>query len=203
MSDDEVRAAFAAAEEIRDPLDGLVERTSVDPAAPFRPQELQRLAELRQEDRAAFEAVRVALKESGFKRLTALDDAIDGVDRTSEDSDEKVRKQSDVLIELAREVGLFHSPDETGYADVNVDDHRETWPIRSKGFRRWLTRRFYLETDSAPNAEALNSALSVLEAQASFDGPTQDVYVRVANIGERIYLDLCNSTWQAIEICAG
>src|SRR4051812_48143595 len=158
MSDDEVRAAFDAAEEIRDPLDGLADRSKLDKAAPFRPDVLERLGELKHNDRGAFEALRASLKASGFQRLTALDDAIDDI---SVDSDEKVRKQADVLIELARGVDLFHASDDTGYADVAVDGHRETWPIRSKDFRRWLTSRYYLETESAPNAEALTSALGV------------------------------------------
>ena len=129
--------------------------------------------------------------------MTALDEAIDGFDAISDGSEEKARKQSDVLS-----THLFHAPDGTGYADVSVEGHRETWPIRSKGFRRWWTRRYYLETDSAPNAEALNAALSVLEAQATVDGPARDVYVRLANVGDKIYLDLCNSTWQTVEIYA-
>ena len=68
------------------------------------------------------------------------------VDAISDGSEEKARKQSDILIDLAGEADLFHAPDGTGYADVSVEGHRETWPIRSKGFRRWLTRRYYLET---------------------------------------------------------
>ena len=71
-----------------------------------------------------------------------------------------------------------------------------------KAFDAGWTRRYYLETDSAPNAEALNAALSVLEAQATVDGPARDVYVRLANVGDKIYLDLCNSTWQTVEIYA-
>ena len=66
MSDDQVRAAFEVAEEIRDPLDGLADKSKLDRAAPFRPEVLERLAEPRQEDRGGFEAVRVALKASGF-----------------------------------------------------------------------------------------------------------------------------------------
>ena len=83
MSDDEVRAAFDVAEEIRDPLDGLADRSKLDKAAPFRPEVLERLAELRQDDRGAFEALRPILRASGV-RLTALDDAIDGVDAISD-----------------------------------------------------------------------------------------------------------------------
>jgi hypothetical protein len=47
-----VAAAIDAAEEIRDPLDGLVEKTSTDPGAPFAPDALERLAALKKEDPA-------------------------------------------------------------------------------------------------------------------------------------------------------
>ena len=136
MSDDEVRAAFDVAEEIRDPLDGLADRSKLDKAAPFRAGGTRAACRTRQDDRGAFEALAPVLRASGV-RLTALDDAIDGVDAISDGSEEKARKQSDVLIELAGEADLFHAPDGTGYADFNVEGHRETWPIRSKGFRRW------------------------------------------------------------------
>jgi hypothetical protein len=41
-----VNDAVDAAEEIRDPLDGLVEKTAIDPGAPFAPDTLGRLAAL-------------------------------------------------------------------------------------------------------------------------------------------------------------
>src|SRR6266511_2198921 len=47
-------AAIDAAEDIRDPLEGLVERTSTDPGAPFAPDTLVRLVALKKGDRAAF-----------------------------------------------------------------------------------------------------------------------------------------------------
>jgi hypothetical protein len=42
-------------------------------------------------------------------------------------------KQADILIGLAQSAELFHSPDGTGFADLDINGHRETWPIRSKG----------------------------------------------------------------------
>ena len=45
-----------------------------------------------------------------------------------------VESQDQRLLELAEEVELFHPPDGTAYADVRVAGHRETWPVRSKGF---------------------------------------------------------------------
>jgi thioredoxin-like negative regulator of GroEL len=57
--------AIDAAEEVRDASDGLVEKTATDPGAPFAPDALARLAALKQDDRAAFEALRGQLKKAG------------------------------------------------------------------------------------------------------------------------------------------
>jgi hypothetical protein len=56
VSENLIAAAIEAAEEIRDPLDGLVEKTAIDPGAPFASDALEQLATLMKEDRAAFEA---------------------------------------------------------------------------------------------------------------------------------------------------
>ena len=39
--------------------------------------------------------------------------------------------------------------------DRFTGSHRETWPIQSRGFRRWLKRRFFEECEGAPNGEAV------------------------------------------------
>jgi hypothetical protein len=109
-------------------------------------------------------------------------------------------KQADILIDLAQSVELFHAPDGTGFADLDINGHRETWPIRSKGFRRWLTRRFFEATAGAPSSEALYSALNVIEARAHFDAQERVVHVRVGGMDGKLYLDLCDQTWRAVEI---
>ena len=52
----------------------------------------------------------------------------------------------------------------------------------------------------AENAEALGAAINLIEAQALFDGEKHSVRVRVAEYEGKIYLDLCNTTWQVVEI---
>src|SRR5262245_28392834 len=186
------------AEEIRDPLDGLVERTKADRGAPFAPEVLERLAALKKEDCAAFEALRAQLKSAGC-RVTALDKAIPEENR---EGGGRGPKQADILIDLALSAGLFHAPDGTGFADLDINGHRETWPIRTKGFRRWLARGFFVATGGAPSSEALQSALNVIEARAHFDAPERVVHVRVGGLDERLYLDLGDATWRAVEIDA-
>jgi hypothetical protein len=193
-----IAAIIHAAEEIRDPLDGLVEKTATDPSAPFAPDALERLAALKREDRASFEALRAQLKKAGC-RLTALDEAI------AKEIGEVGRRgptQADILIELVQEAELFHTPDGTGFADLDINNHRETWPIRSRGFRRWLARRFFEATQGAPSSEALQSALNVIEAKAHFDAPERIVYIRVGGLDGKLYLDLGDEKWRAVEIDA-
>ena len=197
-NDHAVRAAIEAAEEIRDPLDGLVERAAADPGAPFMPEALEALAALRQNNRAAFEALRSQLKKAGC-RVTPLDDAI-----AEENGAPSGRgpTQADILIDLAQSAELFHAPDGTGFADLQINGHRETWPTRAKGFRRWLARQFFEATQGAPSSEALQSALNVIEAKAHFDAAERTVHIRVGGLDDRLYLDLGDAAWRAVEIDA-
>lgn len=189
--------AIDSAEEIPDPLDGLVEKSAEDPGAAFTPEVLERLVALKSEDRAAFEALRARLKKAGC-RVTALDEAM------AEDSGDGGRgpTQADILIDLAGAADLFHSADGTALADILINEHRETWPVRTKGFRRWLARQFFEQTGGAPSSEALQSALNVIEAKAHFDGPERPVFIRVGGLDGRLYLDLGDEAWGAVEIDA-
>jgi hypothetical protein len=112
----------------------------------------------------------------------------------------RARKQADVLIELAQSAELFHAPNGTGFTDLDVDGHRETWPIRSKGFKGWLARLFYHATGGAPSSEALQSALNVIEAKGRFEAPEREVHVRVGGLDGRLYLDLADKRWRAVDI---
>jgi hypothetical protein len=193
-----IASAIGAAEDIPDPLDGLFEKCAADSGAAFTPEVLERLAGLKKEDRAAFELLRSQLKKAGC-RVTALDEAIA---EESGDMGGRGPKQADILIDLAQTAELFHAPDGTGFADLDINGHRETWPIRNKGFRRWLARRFFEETGGAPSSEGLHSALNVIEAKAHFDGPERLVHIRVGGLDGRLYLDLGDKTWRAVEIDA-
>jgi len=113
---------------------------------------------------------------------------------------EPKKKQADVLIELASTAELFHDRDDVGYGRFEVNGHKENWPIRSKGFKRWLVRGFYESTQGAPSSEAMQAALGVLEARAQFDAPEHEVHVRVAGHDDSIYIDLADRDWRAIEI---
>jgi hypothetical protein len=195
-ADQLIADAIEGAEEFPDPLTGLAEKTAADPGAPFMPKALEALAALKSDNRAAFEGMRSQLKKAGC-RVTALDDAIA---EESGDASGRGPTQADILIGLAQTAELFHTADGAGFADLDIKGHRETWPIHGKGFRRWLARRFFEETGGAPSSEALQSALNVIEAKAHFDAPEQQIHIRVGELDGRLYLDLGDDIWRAVEI---
>jgi hypothetical protein len=182
----------------RDLLEGLVAETAIDPGAAFAPLVLEQLATLKKSDLSGFEGLRSKLKNAGC-RVTALDKAI--AEETG-DAHERRPTQADILIEFADTAELFHTPDGNCFADLDIDGHRETWPIRGKGFRRWLARGFFEATSGAPSSEAMQSAINVIESKAHFDAPERTVYVRVGGMDGRLYLDLGDVNWRAVEIDA-
>src|SRR5260221_1272463 len=105
-----------------------------------------------------------------------------------------------MLNDIMRCDDLFHTATGTAFADILVDGHRETWPIRSKRFRGWLRRRYYQATGDAASAAEIRSALDLLEARAQFDGPELGVHVRIAEHAGHIYLDLADEQWRVVDI---
>jgi hypothetical protein len=177
------------------PLHDLVAKVRDDPDAAFDGSVTRALATLRSEDLRSYEFFRDELKAAHVS-ITALERLIE---KANEERLEN-KKQADVLIELTGAAELFHTPDRTGFADFIINNHRQTWPIRSKGFRRWLARRYYEVRRGAPNSEALQSALNVIEAKADFGAPERKVHLRVGGLDGRLYLDLADEHWRAVEI---
>jgi hypothetical protein len=111
--------------------------------------------------------------------------------------------QSKILLQILKGAALFHDPDRTGYADIKTKGHRETWKVRSLGFREWLERSFYSETGGVPSNDAMEKALRFAEAKAKYNNVERRVHVRVGGRnGNIIYIDLADADWRAIKIDA-
>jgi hypothetical protein len=109
--------------------------------------------------------------------------------------------QARELIRYAQEgAQLFHAPDGSAYATVEVEGHRETHQIRSFRFTDWLSWHFYHELGKAPGSWAIADSLSTIRAMAVFDGPELPVFVRVAEHESDVYVDLCNDQWEAVRV---
>jgi hypothetical protein len=107
--------------------------------------------------------------------------------------------QRDVLVGLTEFDELWHDADRDPYVSFTVDTHREHWPIRSAPFRRLLAGRFFEETGATIGGQALEDTLRLLEARAA-KGPEYVPYRRIGTANAKIYLDLCDAKWRAVEI---
>lgn len=113
---------------------------------------------------------------------------------------ERTPAAAETLIGLVAQTELFHTPDSEAFATFEVTGHLETWPLGSSEFKQWLTQVFYLSQKKPPNDQALTDTIRVLEAKARFEGPTRQVFLRVAKQGSVFYLDLANDAWEVVEI---
>lgn len=187
-------------EEARKRASQATEAAKDDPGAPFTPEVLSAFAILREYDPATYETLRAELKKAKV-RVGELDKRVKTSMTLAQENDDRKESQAQILIQIAQSTELFHSPAAECFAAMAVDGHKECWPIRSKAFKKWLCREYFRETEGkAPNNEALQNALNVIEAQATFDGPEVQVYTRIAEADGKIYLDLCNDKWEAVEI---
>ncbi len=132
-----------------------------------------------------------------FEDMAGLDDG-----DTKGDTKEK-KTQSQILCEIAEDIETFCTPDGDVYAFIPVNGHLECWPVRWKIFKQWLVKGFFDRFAKPPGGQALGDALNVIEAKAQFSGaPKRETFLRVAEYGSKVYLDLCNETWQVVEISA-
>jgi len=126
-------------------------------------------------------------------------------DDGNDDDDDKPAKQStaNVLIEMAvKHCDLFHDERNDGYAVTTHKGIRRTLKLRGREFRRWLAGLYYAETERAANNEAISTALSVLEAKATFDGKMLELSNRFAMREGVIYLDVADDKWRVIKVTA-
>src|SRR5262249_12148165 len=77
-----------------------------------------------------------------------------GIDQSgdTEGSSKGRQSQATQLVEMTDgTVEFFRSPGEAeAYASISAGDHRETWPLRSRGFKDWLRREHYGQKGGVP-----------------------------------------------------
>ena len=105
----------------------------------------------------------------------------------------------DRLLHWASEAAELFRDGEEAYADVRMGRHRETLPVHSRGFRRWLRRLYWERTGRGATQEALTHAEENLDAKAAC-AVQRSVYVRAATHDGRLYIDLCDRSRHVVEI---
>lgn len=187
-------AMIAAASNVVDPIEHLLECVKLETTACFEDEHLEELRTMRAEYPARYQKVRLKLQALKVN-VRELDKLTDCDVRTSSRS-----STQGALLGIASQAELFKTPAGEAFADVQVNGHRETLAVDSTGFRNWLLRGYFDLTESSPSNEPLNSVLATLTAKAQFGEPTRDVYTRIASHEGKLYIDLADTHWRAIEV---
>lgn len=148
------------------------------------------------------------LEENGPEAVRAAGEAAEPIAAPAEDAAEptpkrkrKSRTKRDLLLTaLGPDLELWHDDEDRPYASVVIDGHREHWAMDSDRFPLAVTSTYYKAHSSTLSAQALNDALRFLRAEAVCNGPQHPVYQRVGAAGGKLYHDLGNDSWQAMEI---
>jgi hypothetical protein len=133
-----------------------------------------------------------------------MSNVVDLSERQAADAAEKGKRPSQAkqLLELAlaAKPELFHTRAKEAYATVVVDRRRETLPIDSPAFKRWLGWLVH-QTGDIASGSAISDVKAALESRAIYDGAEHEVHIRVAgSLDAKIYIDLGDSTGKAIEV---
>ena len=98
---------------------------------------------------------------------------------------------------------VFRSRDGRAFADVWDQAIRQTWSVRSKQFEQCLARLYFASAKKIASSGSLKRTINQFEAQAQDVGiPVREVFRRVGESEERLYLDLADESWSAVEIDA-
>ena len=117
----------------------------------------------------------------------------------------KIAKKQTIATSLIQivedsEIVLWHNPNGDAYASIVVADHHENVLLKTKSFRRWLSRQYYIAYESVPGAQALQDAIGVIEGKAIYSGEEHSAPVRLADYNGSIFLDLGDPAWRAVEV---
>jgi hypothetical protein len=108
-------------------------------------------------------------------------------------------KPVDWLLAMCGDFEYFKSTDAgaQGFIRFKNGDHLEV--STASGLKDELTNRYLEKMKLAPDKTSLASAIDTLVARCT-KAPAVKIGVRIAHHGGAAYLDLCNKTWQVVEI---
>ena len=149
-------------------------------------------------------------EKRGFVKGREVDEEEEGDEGAPEEGEKKEEKKkkkgpsiATQLVRLAITNGaeFWKTPEEEPYATIpNGGGHLENHPLRSKRVRQWLSELLFRATGKVAKGSATLDAITVLEGKAVFGQTVHPVFTRLAEHNGKIYLDLGDDTWRAVEI---
>lgn len=168
-----------------------------DVGAPYEPHVIEAAQAVYLDSRAEYMRLRSELKIANKHiQIVAWEREVKKVVETDED-----KGMADEIVELvADQCDLFHNGESEPFAAMQIDGHRETWAVHSKGFGEWISMTAYREIGRSPSEAALRTAIATLAGKAKFDADERPVHIRVACHGGAFWIDLCDDEWRAVKV---
>jgi hypothetical protein len=137
-----------------------------------------------------------------FKK--GLENAASEKTGTPESKAEPTERQSNVVVlrQICFDCGVkpFYPINVDGvYVRFPRQAHFEIGGARSRRFRSWRSKKFLIAQGSEAKSADIDSAIVLLEDDA-VDEPRHEIFTRMAGHGGKIYVDLCNEAYEAVEV---
>ena len=108
-----------------------------------------------------------------------------------------------VLARIVESADLFLNQDGDAFACVRAGGRRQTLAIGEAGFKSWLQMEHYKEISAWARPEVLRQAVDHAKGKAAESGDRRRTWTRVGQGDDgKVYLDLGDSSWAAVEIDA-
>ena len=114
---------------------------------------------------------------------------------------EKTSVAEKIVLIGMRGVELFHTPDNTAYGAVSLDNGGTAiYPVNSNQMKSLLNQRYYKESRKVPSSEAMKGAVNVLIGRAIHECEEYLLSNRVAWKDGDIVYDMTNSMYETVTI---
>jgi hypothetical protein len=122
--------------------------------------------------------------------------------KEADDDSQLLQTRTPRLVGIVKQAKaeLFHDPQEVAFIALPIDGRRQVWQVESKEFRKWLAYKSFQANKAAPSDNTLNEAVQTLVGESVYQGPEKEVHIRLAEHEGKIYLDLGDPTWRAVEV---
>jgi len=141
------------------------------------------------------------MKDEKIASQVVQDSAGESQDIDSRPNNNDTKNTSDLLIGFVSDsCELFYNKNKECFAKINIDNHTEVWGITSTGFSDWIRGEYFRVSNKGIPDKKLNEIIPTLKALAIHKGYEQEVFMRVAQVNNKIYIDLCDKNWSVVEI---
>lgn len=116
------------------------------------------------------------------------------------DDDNRKPSQLKVLIDQTKQLDIFQNYEGDSFVTYNYRGNEITCPVKQKSLRSYLMQEYYKKMGKPPSSTAVKDLIDFIDATAELEGKKQHVFIRTGNLGENIYIDLCNDDYEVVEI---